>query len=190
MTKTFRGNKMETKLTPKQIEFIKKLSKEMNTQDTRFTAQPYALVLREEVIRPIPNGYGDELIAYWQEEEYSEWDEFIEALKEYYEYGADAASDYTCENEVKSIVEQMSNFQELQNSSEADKIDCTVLNVKIEKEIKENNANFFFTEKAYNEYIKRNGHNLNKHDSYGIHLYRNREMEQLIEVIHTLARSL
>ena len=178
-----------TLLNDEQIKFIKDLSHEMNTQDTRCTAQPYALVLREEVTRLVPDGYGDILSCYWNDEEYHEWDDFITDLKEYYEYGNKGFNDYVVKDELNAIFE-MNSFYDLKDTFQADQIEVNIQNVETNQEINESGVNFFLTEKAYHDHIKRNGHNLNKPDSYGIHLYRNKEMDNLIEIIHTLAKNI
>lgn len=179
----------DKKLSDTDIDFIKTLSNEMNTQDTRATAQPYALVVREEVTRLVPEGYSDILSCYWNDEEYYEWDDFITDLKEYYEYGTEAFNDYTIKDELNEIFE-MNSFYDLNNTYPADKIEANIQHIVREQEIKEHGVNFFLTEKAYHQHIKVNGHNLNKPDSYGIHLYRNNEMQQLISVVHKLAKVL
>lgn len=166
------------KLSADDIDFIKNLSNEMNTQDTVGTAQPFAIALREEVTRVVPSGFEDETIVYWNESEYSDWDEFIESLKDYYEDENKSATE---------IIENMYSFSDLENSYESDEIEARVFYIKKEMEVKHN---FFLTRKAYNEHIKINGHNLKNPDNYGIHLYRNKEMEKLIEIVHKLANEL
>jgi hypothetical protein len=181
--------KMKDILEKKEIEFIKNLSHEMKTQDTRCTAQPYALVIREDVTRLVPDGYGGELACYWDETEYCEWDDFITDLKEYYEYGEQSFSDCNIKDELEEIFE-MNSFDDLRNSYAEGKIEANIQNIVTEKEIKEYGVNFFLTEKAYHEHIRINGHNLNNPDSCGIHLGRNKEMEDLINIIHKLAKEL
>ena len=179
----------DKKLSDTDIEFIKNLSSEMNTQDTRATAQPFALVIREEVTRLVPEGYSDILSCFWNETEYAEWDDFINDLKEYYEYGTEAFDDCTIQDELSEIFD-MASFYDLDNTYQAGKIEANIQHITQEQELKEHGVNFFLTEKAYHQHIKVNGHNLNKPDSYGIHLYKNDEMQQLIDVVHKLAKVL
>jgi hypothetical protein len=49
-------------------------------------------------------------------------------------------------------------------------------------------GNFFLTEKAAKEYIEKNKHNLNNPGTYGIHLYRNPEMQRLYKFILSIKK--
>ena len=167
-------------LSKEDIEFIKNLSHEMKTQDNRCTAQPYALVLREEVTRIVPDGYSDELECYWDECVYANFDEFMEEFKEYHK-------DYNKHNYQLGEILGTEDFYQVKQCLYISDYDINIQYVTTEQEIKENNVNFFLTEKAYHEYIRRNGHNLTNPDSYGIHLFRNEEMKRLYEIIHKLA---
>lgn len=179
----------DNELSTDDKEFIKNLSNEMNTQDTRCTAQPYALVVQQQNTRIVPEGYSDLISCYWEESEYDDWDDFISEIKEFYCYGTPDL-DLDKHKGIETII-QMTGFSELKDSYEATEIEATVHYIKKEQEFKEHGINFFFTEKAYSQHIKENGHNLGCNPtSYGIHLHRNKEMEQLIEIVHKLAKGL
>jgi hypothetical protein len=172
-------------LTKEEKDFIKNLSNEMNTQDNRCTVQPFALVLEEKEMRIVPDGYSYETICFWNETQYNddEWDEFIDDLKEYYEDDKD-------DKELIEDILEYNDFTAFKDSFEASQIEANIQYVTREYEIKEQSVNFFLTEKAYNQHIQENGHNLNEPISYGIHLKRNTEMETLIKIIHKLAKEL
>lgn len=162
-------------LEKEDIEFIKNLSHEMKTQDTRCTAQPYGLIILEKKTRVLPQGFGDEHIAVYDSMEFT-----FEELLEFFED----------DEESMSLLKEHDSLRSLQNSYEAQKLNIDVYDISRELEANENNANFFLTEKAYYEHIKRNGHNLSEPQSYGIHLFRNAEMKRLVEVVHKLAEVL
>ncbi|MFA5669884.1 MAG: hypothetical protein WCX83_00340 [Candidatus Cloacimonas sp.] len=88
------------------------------------------------------------------------------------------------------MLKEHDSLYSLQDSYEASQLNVEVYNISREHEANENNANFFLTEKAYHDHIRRNGHNLNEPQSYGIHLYRNAEIEKLYEIIHKIADGL
>lgn len=159
-------------LSKEDIKFIKELSNEMRSQDTRCTAQPYGLIILEEKTRVLPEGFGDEYIAVMDSEEYT-----LEDLKEWFE----------CDDKAIELLSEHDSLSSLQGSYAASELNICVYTISKEHEANENNANFFLTEKAYENHIKRNGHNLSKPQSYGIHLFRNEEMEKLYNIIHKLA---
>lgn len=163
-------------------EFIKNLSHEMKTQDNRCTAQPYGLILLQEDEEIRPEGYGNDIMARFDDESYYDFDELMEYVEEY--YGSD--NEYVVEMKDEDI----SNFYEMQTSYEAEKLDIEVFNIERVDVPRKMQSNFFMTEKAYHDYIRRDGHNLNKPKSFGIHLTRNSEMEKLYEIIHKIAETL
>jgi hypothetical protein len=162
-------------LTNEEIKFIKELSHEMKTQDNRSTAQPFCLMLEEEVERILPDGFGDNILIRWNDESYYE-DDFKELKEELLEDGYQE-------------IEKLNDFEEMKDFAYGHEDMQTFAYTK-EHEVKSNTANFFLTEKAYNEHLKTNKHNLNNPKSFGIHLHRNWEMENLFKIIHKLAESL
>ena len=57
-------------LTKDQKQFIINLSNEMKAQDNRCTAQPYGLILTEEVERLLPDDYGgDDIMVLYHGDE-------------------------------------------------------------------------------------------------------------------------
>lgn len=176
-------------LSNEQKEFIINLSNEMNTQDTRCTASPYGLLLMEENTRVIPEGYGGECFAYWNESEYDCIDELKQDIKEYYEYESESFNDDEMSSHVFGVLE-CNTLESLEHDFDASQLEISIHYVIKEQEIKPMSANFFLTEKGYEDYLRRNRHNLNKPSSWGIHLYRNTEIEKLYEIIHILAKDL
>lgn len=171
-------------LTQQQIDFIIDLSNEMRTQDTRCTAQPYALILTEEVIEVRGEDHANLCGAYWDEHEYFDYKKFQD----------DVAGYYIDDDEpmwVKKVMDCIS-FSDLEDVLDYEDTDNSPTIFWYEKTQvpTKMNSNFFFTDKGYEQHIKVNGHNLRKPQSYGIHLRRNDEMAQVIEIIHALADQL
>lgn len=172
------------KLTDTQKAFILNLSHEMKTQDTRCTAQPYGLILTEEVIEVRGQDYASSCAVYWNEREYFDYGEFKNDVNEYY-----------TDEEKPEWVEKANNcirFSDLEHHIDYEDTDNTPSIFWYERTQvpKKMNSNFFLTEKGYEEYLSKDRHNLVKPESFGIHLRRNNEMVQVIEIIHTIADQL
>jgi len=172
---------MKNKLNEEQQEFINQLSRKMKTQDTRCTAQPYALVIRtEETVYGIDTDYTSNVALVFGDEVYRDFSVFVDFLEE-------------CEHE--SVLAQIKEF-DVTNFHEFDArvdSDSYITGYKTAKTADSSNGlvsgNLFLTEDAAKDYIKANKHNLTNPDTYGIHLYRNPEMAKLYDVIHALAES-
>lgn len=169
-------------LTQQQIDFIIDLSNEMRTQDTRCTAQPYGLILTEEVIEVRGEDYANECAAYWNEREYHDFKEFVDAVAEYYEDDEDHPAWVNAINEC-------SRFSDLENElpSYGNGDEPSIFWYERTQVPRKMNSNFFLTDKGYGAYLQKDRHNLTKPESFGIHLLRNDEMAQVIEIIHAIA---
>ena len=170
-------------LTKADMDWIITLSTLMLTQDTRCTAQPYALILTEREIQVRGRDHASNCGLYWDDSFYEsdQFDEFKSDIKEhFYNDGID--------QEIEEALNEIDGFYELDGSNLSE-----VLKDKYNHDFNghevwyEDNANFFFTENGYGDYIKRNGHNLKSPQSYGIHLTRNDEMKKVIDIIHKVA---
>ena len=175
---------LDMNLTKEEIAFIKELSHEMKTQDNRGTAQPYCLMLQEEVERPVPDDMGSNVLIRWNDESYynHSFKELKEEMLEYYENNSEILASVKKSDSFLNLIRNM----RFRLSSP----DFYTVDYNTDHEVVSNSANFFLTEKAYNEHIKANKHNLKNPRSYGIHLFRNWEMEELFKIIHKLAESL
>ncbi len=71
-------------MTQEHKDFIINLSTEMKTQNNIGTAQPFALTLTEEHTSLVPEGYGDDVEAYWNKSRYDNIEELVKGLQEYY----------------------------------------------------------------------------------------------------------
>jgi len=161
-------------LSNEDILFIKNLSNEMKTQDTRATAQPYGLILLQEKEELRPSGFGDGYVAVHDSESYYSFKDLVKGLEDY--YGMDNVD-----------LGGATSLYELQDTAEALQYNIDVYAFEKDHVPNKMSSNFFITEKAYHDYIDRDGHNLVKPQSFGIHLTRNSEMENLYKIIHKLA---
>jgi hypothetical protein len=171
-------------LSQQQIDFIINLSNEMRTQDTRCTAQPYALILTEEMTEVRGKDHGSHCGAYWNEHEYEDYKRFQDDVAGYY-------LDDDAPMWVRKAMECYS-FSDLEDElyyRDGDN-QPTIYWFDRVRSARLMNSNFFLTEKGYEEYLSKDRHNLRKPQSYGIHLRRNDEMAQVIEIIHALADQL
>ena len=161
----------------------------MKTQDNRGTAQPYALVIRTKSIAwgfdPEYAGKNTGLI--WEESTYL-YEDFEQFKVDIIEYGYDTLLEEINEENVCS-------FYDLENSViDLSDYEFTITGYQIQQTADSSEGtyqgNLFLTEKAAFQYIKNNRHNLNEPDTYGIHLYRNPEMEKLYKIIHKISDAL
>ena len=150
-------------------EFLLNLSKELNTQDNRATADPYFFQVQTvEDVAAYPS-CGTEILI--------DSDGFeirtLEELKDYtgdyelleYESGSDDIDD-------------MLEYLEEQFPMDSWRI--------VEVTERKNLENFFFTEKACHHHIERNKHNMNEPQSYVSYGNRNPELEQVIKFLKSI----
>ena len=167
-------------------QFIKELSTKMLHQNTRGTAQPYGLIIGKETkqitFSPVPEG----LFISWKDEDYYTYEEFREALEEVYGEGSSVFRflDEWC-TDIDDIKREEKKINTLLD------IPCKVYGYNTVDDFSSAFCgNFFLTEDAAKGYINQNKHNLgNSAFTYGIHLQRNKEMGQLIKIIHKLAKA-
>ena len=172
-------------LTKEEIAFLKNLSKQIKEQDTRGTAQPYGLVITQRVVRRVDEGIGDEIWCYWQDTEYSSnrFQEFLNDMAEY----------YGKESTIFKKIQQAGSFEAIYKDFNLSKlmedIDADIYEVAFNDEVDLSRFNFFLTEEAANKYIEQDKHNLFYPKTFGVHLYKNDEMCNLIQIIHKIAEN-
>ena len=175
---------MKDILTQEDIAFLKSLSKEIQEQDTRCTAKPYGLIIGKKERQVCDYDNCDDKAIYWGESDYDSFEEFIKAIEEYY------LEDCEQNDIVDYIKENCFNIDDLRNyeSEIAHKMNDSfhVYGYEIVDTFSPNIhclGNFFLTEKSALEYVEKNRHNLGSTAfTYGVHLYRNKEMTQLIDI--------
>lgn len=175
-------------MTQEQKDFVVNLSTEMKTQANHGLGKAaYAVALREQYDQIVPDTHSTTLLCVWDEEEYYEedWGKFISDLKEKNDYYNIPTTSIKFNNILS--IEKYGSFYELQNNTLWTCMDINIVHILQEQRIRERSANFFLTNKACNQHIAENKHNLNSPDGYPMYLNRNTEIESLIHLIHTLA---
>ena len=145
-------------------DFLMNLSKELNTQDHRGTAMPYFFQVQTTHRIAVPEGFGNE--AWHYDGTFLETDEDV----------IDFIYSYNAEDLSKKKIQAMSSHQRDQYLK---KIGFRVVNYDYEHRLE----NAFLTEKACEEHIRLNKHNLRQPQSYLSHAFRNPELEQVLSFI-------
>jgi len=174
-------------MTKEQKDFIKNLSNEIKTQDTRGTATPYGLVIGQKRVVVTHGDFASNKAIFGDDG--AMWDTFEEFRNYLIENDGFETLIFLRDESIDTIGEIA------QNKTKISKIlgeDIRVYGYNTEEDFYPNGVggNFFLTDKSAKEYVERNKHNLNEPFTYGIHLYRNSEMSQLIEVIHAMAEDM
>ncbi len=182
-------------LTQKQQDFVLALSTEIKTQDNLATTSPYVIINTQNRVQVRPEGWADDyylsldfetkvhdvdtLISYARDNGYeifSYWltESFDGELKDFLALDIDDG--------LKKVI---SEYQDFCNDHDID-----IVYYEEEQEASKNDINVFFTHKAYKEHIEANSHHYNEPKSYLKHLFRNPEMEGVLDVVHTLAHTI
>jgi len=182
---------MKNTFSKEDIAFILNLSNEMKTQDNMSTAQPFSILLTTEQKEYRPEGTADDFDIIHDGEDYT-LEDFADMVLQYLE-----DREITSDSGIVILKRDFKRYPSiatvelwLMEYSIEDVFKYETMNYELTQDCTKMNANFFITKKAYNAHIKANGHNLNNPTPYGIHLYRNQEMEDLYKIIHKLADSL
>jgi hypothetical protein len=179
-------------LTKEQIEFLSNLTQKMKTQDNRGTAQPYGLVIGQKRRQITDWDMADDFMVYWDEGTYDSFDEFFNAIKEYYLEDEEQSNvvDYIeehCEDMDGLRYHAYQIGEEMGNDGGISVVGYTVVESFSNDHC---GGNFFLTDDAAKRYVEANKHNLTEPFTYGVHLYRNREMDKLYEVLGVLGQQL
>jgi hypothetical protein len=140
----------------------KELKERMNSNDNRCTAKPYLLLLQKKVKYvahdEYDNGNTEDVWVEYYTGDYMEADSKEELIDCFVENGY-CNDDGTLDKEILESIEKVrySYFWETQN--------------------------VFLTDKGYQDHLDVNKHNLREHRTYGIHAFRNKEMESLLNLV-------
>jgi hypothetical protein len=149
----------------------RELRERIDTNDNRCTAKPYALLLREKRV-------------YIADKEYCDNMRWVE------HYTGDCATFDSKEDAISYFRDDISDWCDEFEGMEGEELDDAIVDkFKIESfaegEYSET-VNVFLTDKGYQDHMNENGHNISSlsgHDTYGIHLFRNKEMSSLYSLI-------
>lgn len=147
-------------ISDKIADFIAKLAKTIETQDNRSTATPIYFTVRKFVDVVCLDGCGDKN-AYYDR------------------FDAESYTEESAKDRAKDLEMDFEDYVEKR---------CTAYETKEEEQYE----GFFLTLDGYEEHVRLNGHNIscNRFDSYVDHVYRNPEIEGVIDSINEIASAL
>jgi hypothetical protein len=137
------------------------LLERINNNDNRCTAKPYLLLLRRKMEKVVDGDYGGE--------------------KSYVE---NITGDYISRDTREELVNYLKEDYFGDENWQPDYSDITEIYV----DEYDDTVNVFLTDEGYREHLNVNKHNLGKHDTYGIHAFRNKEIASVFNVIEKSAK--
>lgn len=159
---------VKRELTTEDIDFLKNLQNEMNTQDTVAQASPRFWVVAQEEWNPTGEDYCDEIHYFNEETDFGEWEDLLKHLIE--------SEDY--EEDLNGI----ENYDDLPEyiKDEYDEVPVSKVHV-----IQPNT--FFLTKKEAEEHIRRNHYHYNETvHTYAMTAWRSPEVENLYEILEKI----
>lgn len=133
----------------------KELKERIEANDSRATAMPYLLLLRDKRPVVVDGDYGGERM-------------YVENLTGDYMTGE------TRRELEKRLKDHGYDFDDITEHGAI---------TEFYQDYKDETINVFLTDQGYKDHIEANGHNLRKHDTYGIHAFRNKEIKSLYALI-------
>lgn len=159
---------VKRELTTEDIDFLKNLQNEMNTQDTVCQASPRFWVVAQEEWNPTGEDYCDEIHYFNEGTDFGEWEDLLKHLIE--------SEDY--EEDLNGI----ENYDDL---PEYIKDEYDEVPVSKEHVIQPNT--FFLTKKEAEEHIRRNHYHYNETvHTYAMTAWRSPEVEKLYELLEKI----
>jgi hypothetical protein len=166
---------MNIELSEEQVEFLLELADNMRNSNSHGTASPFGIIPVTEFGEIKPEGYGSNPAIIYD-------GYCIESIEEFLQLNG-----YDLSPESVSRIKAYKSIVDMKYDSEFGKY-IDLVSMKYNKEyVSPYKANFFLTKNGYDQHIKANGHNLCKPKPFAIHLRRNEEMAQVIELLQTLA---
>ncbi len=173
------------KMSKEDVEFLKEMKSELETQNNRGTRNPlYVIMDKKELFTA--EGYSEHRSC-WVDDEGTEW-ETLEELFEYLEehYNEELESHYELDGDESTIKEMFlddhsDGCEELYVKGLTDKF--TLVHLQEISNIKDSGVYSFF-EKDATEHFKANGYHYNKDaQTYACSLWRSPRMERLLNWI-------
>jgi hypothetical protein len=169
---------MNIEISKEDLEFLKDLQHELNTQDNDETADPLYWGVLEEKEEYVPEGCGEPRISHddgsWTLEEAVE--SVNEVINEYDQDTQDALKEVW-----KDDAEDVCNFMR-----ETLKWDfCDVYYVEKVDRIS-NYSGAFLTKRACKQHIEKNHYHYDNPRTYAMCAYRNYELERLLKILKTI----
>lgn len=157
-------------LSEKNIEFLKDLQHELNTQENDGNAEPLYWGIIEDVKKPCYDGCGDGFFAVYEGEPYEE--ENIDSLKE-------SLIDSDTDEELLQEIEKATTLRELYDLF-SDEIDLYEYESTYEVI---NSTGAFLTKREAKRYTETYYYNHKNARTYALTAYRNFELEELLKIL-------
>lgn len=166
------------------IEFLKELQHELNTQDNCGQAEPKYWGIMERKTVYVPEDCGDEVMFFLDGcDENFTMDSLIQYIQENY-YDEMTTGE---RSEWKDLLESEPTPWEMKNFLEDNVIIPCVRYVDVEEQdVLSQTTGCFLTKKAAQEYIDRFGYNHSSPRTYAMTAYRNFELEHLLNILKTI----
>ena len=169
---------MNIEISKEDLEFLKDLQHELNTQDNDGTADPLYWGVLEEKEEYVPEGCGEPRISH----DDGSWtlEEAVESVNEVInEYDQDTQDEW--KDIWKDDAEDVCNFMR-----ETLKWDfCDVYYVEKVDRIS-NYSGAFLTKRACKQHIEKNHYHYDNPRTYAMCAYRNYELERLLKILKTI----
>lgn len=155
-------------VTDEMYDFLKNLSEEIKSQDNRGTAPPYFFQVQEDEEVGVPEGCGETV------------------------WVSDGDAILRTDSEIKEAVFEWNDWTlgDEDDERKYKELDCFDIEEILEENYTKANvsvrhtySNCFLTYKAYEDHVRRNGHNLNNPKSFLFHAYRNTELGMLFKFL-------
>jgi hypothetical protein len=186
---------LSTVLTNKQQDFILTLSNEIKSQDNLATTSPYVIINTQNRVQVRPRTHADKYVLYLDFE--TKVHTYVELL-DYVEDDFSRLHDYLDREFIELIDFPELRAEDFDIDEEREEFnlfieshsDMDIIYYDEELEASKNDINVFFTRKAYDKHIEANSYHYNKPKSYLKGLFRNPEMEGVLDIVHTLAQAI
>lgn len=134
----------------------RELKERLKNNDNRATARPYLLLLRNKRKIIVDGDFSGE----------KRWVE-------------NTSGDFHTADTKEELIKKIKSWHEDDEEFRIKDYSIT----SFYEDIFEETINVFLTDQGYKDHLKVNGHNLEDHDTYGIHAWRNKEMASLVNLI-------
>jgi len=159
------------------IEFLKDLQHELNTQTNDGNASPVYWGVLETKTVGVPEGCGDDEMVVCDDRTYT-CDEFVEHVDEYVDGQEEGIA--WCDVDKSDIESVIDFYNDMCGVDEARLISTR------QEDFISMNTGAFLTKRACKEYIERFGYNHSNPRTYAMTAYRNFELERLLHIISEL----
>lgn len=161
------------------IEFLRELQHELNTQETDGQAAPRFWGIIETIKRPSPEGYGEP--TFYNPDDFLNYtlEEFVQTIEEDF---------LTNNNDLKSLWEEIdkSDVDDVQDFAN----DVLGLDVDIvymdDVELISQQTGCFLTKRAAKQYLENNYYHHDNGRTYAMTAWRNPEFERLLNILQTM----